>query len=257
MRISRAKKNNESAPQSKLTFTRSTSSISAQNKTFSSKSPENSQHVLKSSFSESKKAQEKNNSTDLFTLDSSNICKYCSATKDYESKIFLSLNEIHSSLRAILSSYESWNSAQTPKFKSNLHLNSFSSDSEILKKLSEISEFCIKINQIFEVLTKDLDRLSKTSAWKNVKIRKPAQAGVAYSLQESFEKARSHLNWLKNATGVSLLDKSEDLNSRCLQMELLQSWRDRRALEIKLAASDRNSPDCVLKTIERVLVEEN
>lgn len=257
MRISRPKKSNESGPHSKSTLTRSTSSLSAQNKTFSSKSPESSQRLAKSTFSESKKVQEKNNSTDLFTLDSSNICKYCSATKDNESKIFFSLNEIHSNLRTIICSYESWNTAQTPKFKTNLHLNSFSSDSEILKKLSEISEFCVKINQIFEVLTADLDKLNKTSPWKNVKIRKPAQAGVAYSLQETLERAHSHLNWLKSAAGVSLLEKSEDLTNRCLQMELLQSWRDRRALEIKLAASDRNSPDCVLKTIERVLVEEN
>lgn len=258
MRNSRVKKNNEPLTQPKIALTRSTSSISAQFRQISNKSPDITKQTLRPSYSEAKKTPEKNSSTDLFTLDSSNICKNCCAPKDCESKIFSLLNEIHSNLSTIVSAYQSWNNAQTPKFQANLYFNSeFYSGSEISKKLQEISSICVKINEIFNNLTTDLSTLAKTSPWKNVTLRKPAPAGVAFNLQESLEKAQNHLKWLKGHTGVNFLDQSEDVAVRCLQMDLIQSWRDRRVLEVKLAATDKNSPDCVLKTIERILVDGN
>ena len=198
---------------------------------------------------------EKHSSTEILTVDSTLQCKFCSAPKIYESRIAGVLEDISETLSGIISGYNSWKNLKNSKIKPNLVVkNNFSSVSSS-PKLEEIHKLCKKINDILIELTSDIEVLSKSSPWKNVSLRKPAQNNLCLSVKETISAAQQHLSWLKNNSSIDIFEKSENRLTRCLQLELEQSFRDRRGLEAQLLVNSNSSSEHFIKSLERVIQE--
>ena len=86
-------------------------------------------------------------------------------------------------------------------------------------------------------------------------IRKPASSNICATVQETLNKAQKSLTWLKTNTSLNIHENSSDALTRCLQVELQQSLRERRILEAKLLNVGNQSSELVIKTIERIVAE--
>lgn len=185
-----------------------------------------------------------------------NFCKYCQAPKDLEGKIIQIFEEISGFFHALNLAHNAWKACKTEKFSPKFVLrNEFPKESEIGIKVNEVFGLCKKNCEILAGLTNDIAVLAKVNPWKNASIRKPAASSICASVQETINKAQKHLTWLKSNSSVNIFETPSDPLSRCLQIELQQSLRERRVLEAKLLNIGNQSTENIVKTIERIVQE--
>ena len=256
MRSNRKNPSHEDSSDSKKNLIRSLSSFNQ----LTSKSPAKPPVVRKNAntpipWENLTEESEKTSSQEVPAFDSY-ICKHCQMPKDYESKILFLLEDILTYFSSIISSYNSWKNCKSEKFSTNANFrNIFPKDSEISRKVLDVQNLCKKSTEILEGLTKDISLLAKTNPWKNATIRKPASSNICATVQETLNKAQKSLTWLKTNTSLNIHENSSDALTRCLQVELQQSLRERRILEAKLLNVGNQSSELVIKTIERIVAE--
>ena len=258
MRITRKNRELSDEIESKKQISRSSSSFQGNIKPSLTKLTITDRDTLTPTLGERKiyDSSEKTNTDDTLNLNSIGICKYCLVPKDLEAKILHILEDISYSMNSTITTYNSWKNSQIHKFVAKLKFKDlFPNDTEISVKTLEINNLNKAINDIIFELTQDIEKLSRTSAWKNASVRKPAQNNITISIQETFAQAQKHLAWLKTNTSLKLHENSDNDLTRCLQLELQQSIRERRLLEAKVLTTGNSSPDNIVKILERVIQE--
>lgn len=125
---------------------------------------------------------------------------------------------------------------------------------EVLELRSSIS----RVEDLIISLSKDVEKLSKIPSWEKVQIKRPQDTKTTSNVLDSIKQARSHLKQLKSSYNVDTTEIStENILSRCLQMQLQQSKRDRRELELQLKLPSNPTPEIVYKVLEQLIQEKS
>jgi hypothetical protein len=163
------------------------------------------------------------------------ICHNCSKLMRQETKIIDEINNIISYTQSIISSVQEWKRGKKSFFNTPKIDLKFSKDCEFesSKKIYELYKKILEISGLLASSIDDVSVLSRTSPWDLVKKNIEDDVDTDEDLISLITKARDCIASIQGtliAENSPVISKDDMVKS--LTLQLLQSHRERRALEI-------------------------
>ncbi|CAG9334433.1 unnamed protein product [Blepharisma stoltei] len=198
-----------------------------------------------------------------FSAENSAYCPSCKLLKRKEEVLCVqAIVEISNEIKAILNAVNAWKEAEMTSF--NYKQRGFKAEKSKLE-ITEVGFRILELRSLINLtqetiggLTKNIEILSKTATWEKIQIKRPQDIKGSTNILDSIKQARAHLHHLKSTFNTETTEiPSDNMLTKCLQLQLQQSKREKRELELQLKLPSNPTPEIVYKVIEQLIQEKS
>ncbi|CAG9313491.1 unnamed protein product [Blepharisma stoltei] len=168
------------------------------------------------------------------------------------------LSELLSEIENLLVQHKEWRLSKISKielFKQEYEISDAELSSCTLgNKIIDIRKKFDELKEVIKIMQGDIESLSNISAWEQVQKKKAKEIKVDNELLGIIREAKSNLQLLKQASMESEVSiPNDNLMIKNLQLQLQQSKRDRRNLEIQLKCPEKLNEEMISQTVDQML----
>lgn len=185
------------------------------------------------------------------------VCKNCLNFMQNEVKMLDKISSLSEAVNSIIFSVKNWkNGKVSVPAKVELHEIVKSFDMESSQKFEELYKDVVCLSEIVYDLCQDVTILSQNESWECVKRKSTEENSTSDGVLGTISKAKDCIAALQSAL-VNDTSQVHSANSlvQSLSLQLAQSKRDRRVLEVQLLAEGKFLPEETTKLIDSLIAK--